>query len=142
MLDEATLPDGVALAPDSGHTRTVNAFLGQGAHPVPHGDESLVQSTSKWEQAIQLTVDGLLLGLIIALAAVGLSLIYGTTGLTNFAHGELVTFGALAAWYLNADVGHAAHRWPSARAHPVARCSAGSRTAGLWKPLAQARAPA
>ena len=28
------------------------------------------------------------------MAALGLSLIFGTTGLTNFAHGELVTFGA------------------------------------------------
>jgi branched-chain amino acid transport system permease protein len=29
------------------------------------------------------------------------SLVFGTTGLTNFAHGELVTFGALVAWWLN-----------------------------------------
>ena len=36
------------------------------------------------------------------MAALGLSLIFGTTGLTNFAHGELVTFGALVAWYINA----------------------------------------
>jgi len=28
-------------------------------------------------------------------------LIYGTTGLVNFAHGEIVTFGALAAWFFN-----------------------------------------
>jgi branched-subunit amino acid ABC-type transport system permease component len=31
------------------------------------------------------------------MAALGLSMIFGTTGLTNFAHGELITFGALVA---------------------------------------------
>jgi branched-chain amino acid transport system permease protein len=53
----------------------------------------------------QLTVSGLRFGLIIALAAIGLSLIYGTTGLTNFAHGELVTFGALTAYFINVVLG-------------------------------------
>jgi branched-subunit amino acid ABC-type transport system permease component len=43
-------------------------------------------------------VTGLIFGLLLALAAIGLSLIYGTTGLNNFAHGELVTFGALMAY--------------------------------------------
>jgi branched-chain amino acid transport system permease protein len=53
----------------------------------------------------QLTASGLRFGLIIALAAIGLSLIFGTTGLTNFAHGELVTFGALTAYFVNVLVG-------------------------------------
>jgi neutral amino acid transport system permease protein len=56
-------------------------------------------------ETLQLMVDGIKLGLVIAMSAIGLSLIYGTTGLTNFAHGELVTFGALAAWYLNVGNG-------------------------------------
>ena len=34
---------------------------------------------------------------MLGLAAVGLSLVYGTTGISNFAHGEMVTFGAIAA---------------------------------------------
>ncbi|MFM8689207.1 MAG: branched-chain amino acid ABC transporter permease, partial [Acidimicrobiaceae bacterium] len=32
---------------------------------------------------------------------VGLSLVFGTTGLTNFAHGEMVTFGGLMAFFFN-----------------------------------------
>ncbi len=32
------------------------------------------------------------------MAALGLSMIFGTTGLTNFAHGELITFGAMMAY--------------------------------------------
>ena len=48
-------------------------------------------------QFLQLAVGGITFSLLLALAALGLSLIFGTTGLTNFAHGELVTFGAIAA---------------------------------------------
>lgn len=43
-------------------------------------------------------VTGLIYGLLLALASIGVSLIYGTTGLNNFAHGELVTFGGLMAY--------------------------------------------
>ncbi len=57
------------------------------------------------ETLIRTVVDGLRFGLIIAIAGVGLSLIFGTTGLTNFAHGELVTLGAVAAWVFNVSFG-------------------------------------
>ena len=66
---------------------------------------STSKTTTIWEQAAQLTVSGIQFGLMIALGALGLSIIYGTTGLTNFAHGEIVTFGALATWTLNAGMG-------------------------------------
>jgi branched-chain amino acid transport system permease protein len=56
---------------------------------------------SEFDRWAQRFADGLRLGMIIAICSVGLSLIFGTTGLTNFAHGELVTFGALVAWWLN-----------------------------------------
>jgi branched-chain amino acid transport system permease protein len=39
--------------------------------------------------------------LLLAMAALGLSMIFGTTGLTNFAHGELITFGALIAFFVD-----------------------------------------
>ena len=45
-----------------------------------------------------LFVAGLKLGATIALAAVGLSLIYAVTRLVNFAHAELVTLGAVLAY--------------------------------------------
>ena len=48
---------------------------------------------------------GLKLGAIIALSAVGLSLIFGVTGLVNFAHGELMTLGAVVTWFFNASLG-------------------------------------
>jgi branched-chain amino acid transport system permease protein len=53
------------------------------------------------ERLAGLFASGLRFGLVIAVASVGLSLIFGTTGLTNFAHGEMVAFGAIATWYFN-----------------------------------------
>ena len=47
---------------------------------------------------LQTLLNGVIFGLLLALASVGLSLIYGTTGLSNFAHGEQVTFGAASAF--------------------------------------------
>uniref|UniRef100_UPI00374EA543 ABC transporter permease subunit n=1 Tax=uncultured Ilumatobacter sp. TaxID=879968 RepID=UPI00374EA543 len=59
----------------------------------PLGERVIEESNSI--RPIQLFVDGIKLGMIIAMCAIGLSLIYGTTGLTNFAHGEMVTLGAM-----------------------------------------------
>lgn len=58
-----------------------------------------------WNTAPQLIVSGLRFGLVLALAAIGLSLVFGTTGLTNFSHGELVTFGALITYALHVIAG-------------------------------------
>jgi branched-chain amino acid transport system permease protein len=58
--------------------------------------------TSTAVQGLQLAVGGLVFALLLAMAALGLSMIFGTTGLTNFAHGELVTFGALVAYGVDA----------------------------------------
>ncbi|WP_444960692.1 ABC transporter permease subunit [Nocardiopsis sp. M1B1] len=64
-------------------------------------EESLAPNTdaggSFGDRVLQLTAAGLLFGLVIAVSAIGLSLIFGTTKLINFAHGDLVTFGAMIA---------------------------------------------
>ncbi|GAB3717051.1 branched-chain amino acid ABC transporter permease [Nocardiopsis nanhaiensis] len=49
------------------------------------------------ERFVQLTAAGLLFGLVIAISAIGLSLIFGTTQVINFSHGDMVTFGAMMA---------------------------------------------
>ena len=100
-IDEDSLPEGVALriadrtsvetTVATGQAKTVLFALGEGTR----------QTTGTAGQALQLTVEGIRFGLILALGAVGLSLIYGTTGLTNFAHGELITLGALVAYLFN-----------------------------------------
>ena len=48
---------------------------------------------------------GVLLGLLLALAAIGLSLIYGTTGLANFAHSEQITLGGFLAYVFAVQLG-------------------------------------
>ena len=77
---------------------------------------------------------GLQFGLLIALGALGLSIIYGTTGLTNFAHGEIITFGALATWTLNAGMGMPLR--PGGILGLIASGAFGwLNNAGLWRPL-------
>ncbi|MBF2085220.1 branched-chain amino acid ABC transporter permease [Thermoleptolyngbya sp. C42_A2020_037] len=46
------------------------------------------------QQLAQLLVNGVAIGSVIALAAVGLTLTYGILRLANFAHGDLMTLGA------------------------------------------------
>ena len=50
-------------------------------------------------------VSGIRVGSLVALAAVGLSLIYGVTGLVNFAHAEMVGFGAVITWWVEDATG-------------------------------------
>ncbi|UKO96414.1 branched-chain amino acid ABC transporter permease [Nostoc sp. UHCC 0870] len=52
-------------------------------------------------QIIQLVVNGIAVGSIIALAAVGLTLTYGILRLSNFAHGDFLTLGAYLTLFVN-----------------------------------------
>jgi len=87
---------------------------------------------------LQAAFNGLKFGMIIAMTAIGLSLIFGTTGLINFAHGELVTLGAALAFLFNASdaLGFRMHLVPAALLAVVlvAAFSAGL-DRGLWRPL-------
>lgn len=49
------------------------------------------------QEIVQLTVYGIVLGSIIALAAIGLSLLFGILRFAHFAHGDLMTVGAYLA---------------------------------------------
>ncbi|MGS0561199.1 MULTISPECIES: branched-chain amino acid ABC transporter permease [Microbacterium] len=144
-VDESTLPDGVivdatqlpeGIQPVSGTTasfelefgltgtKIVNFFLGAGERVT----------VSFLDQLLSRMVGGLNFGLLLGLASMGAALIYGTTRLSNFAHGEMVTWGAvvmllfttfwnLPPWLgiLAAVVGGAALGW--------------ALDAGIWKPL-------
>lgn len=53
----------------------------------------------------QRSVNGLIAGSYFALGAVGLTLVYGTLKLVNFAHGDFLTFGAYMAFLANVTWG-------------------------------------
>ena len=83
---------------------------------------------------IQLTLDGLTLGSVYALIALGYTLVYGVLKLLNFAHGDVfmvgsfIGFGMLQLLGGSADpvvpVWLAAHRSSRSRRWRAARCSA------------------
>ena len=56
-------------------------------------------------ELVQLTVNGLVAGSIIAIGAVGLTLVYGILKIVNFAHGDYLTFGAYMAFLANVTWG-------------------------------------
>jgi len=47
---------------------------------------------------IQQIINGLVLGSVYALVALGYTMVYGIIGLINFAHGEVLMVGALTSW--------------------------------------------
>ena len=49
---------------------------------------------------VQLLLDGVLIGAIFALAALGMALVWGVMGIINVAQGELVMLGGYAAYFL------------------------------------------
>ena len=98
-VDEETLPDGMRMAANSA-TVNVDKLGGFKAVNLQVRSDDYSATESKWDQIAQNAVNGLRLGLLLAMASLGLSLIYGTTGLSNFAHAELVTLGGILGYYL------------------------------------------
>lgn len=54
---------------------------------------------------LQLLVNGLVTGSVFAIAAVGVSLIYGILRLVNFAYGDVMAYGACMAFLFNVTLG-------------------------------------
>ena len=104
-LDLESLPEGVTVREEGGEEREVTVRPGAVAPALFILGEGDRETTGDAERALQLFVRGLQFGLVIAMGAIGLSLIFGTTGLTNFAHGEFLTGGAIAAYFFNVTVG-------------------------------------
>jgi branched-chain amino acid transport system permease protein len=133
-LDTDTLPEGLTL-PDEQASSTRDIRARSSTTQVFNLGEDLRTVQGKWSQLPQTLANGLKLATIIAITSIGLSLIFGTTGLSNFAHGEMVTFGALFAWGLNRSW----TTWPlivAALVAIVATAAAGAGLElGLWRPL-------
>lgn len=104
-LDTDTLPKGVGLRDEDKASIEVDIEEGRAKGLIFAIGERTSSRSSTTERLLNLTVQGIRVGAVLALASVGLSLIFGVTGLVNFAHGELVTFGALVAFFLSASAG-------------------------------------
>lgn len=107
-LDAATVPESHVVRAGSRTTLTVNVLRNQKAIAVfplvPRGAAAGVDESHPLRHVLQLAVDGLVFGVVLAIASIGLSLIYGVTRVVNFAHGDVLSFGALVAVFLNASL--------------------------------------
>jgi len=136
-VDVTTLPpelEGQSLAQnprdtqvDPGTPRNLNLLFSSD----PGGER---RTSSGWSTIPQLFVSGLRFGLLIALAALGLSMIFGTTGLTNFAHGEFVTVGAVLTYVFN-NLLELPFIVAGLLAIALTAAFGWANDAGLWKPL-------
>lgn len=98
-IDEASMPKDLVIT--GGGRVEVKAKLGStSAAVIAVRTTDYVASETFLDQMIQSSANGLRLGLLLALASVGLSLIYGTTGLSNFAHAEQVGLGGMVGYGL------------------------------------------
>ncbi|MBF4614260.1 branched-chain amino acid ABC transporter permease [Curtobacterium sp. VKM Ac-1376] len=143
-VDQSTLPKGQYLTNAADADRkvqaTLNANVGQifqlsdqkGA--TTSTDSTGVSAQRAWQQL----ASGLRLGLLIALASIGLSLIYGTTGLSSFSHGEQVTLGGLLAYVFANQLGW--NIWVTGIVVTLLCAATGYlQDAAIWRPLRRRR---
>jgi len=133
-LDDSTLPENSYLTDPKDIERTVSIRIASDVAVNFTIGPNIFAEDPWYDQGLDLLVSGILLGLLLALCSLGLSLVFGTTGLTNFAHGELVTFGALIAYFFDSTLGV-----PVILAGIIAVILSGGfgwvQDTGLWRPL-------
>ena len=137
-LDQDSLPEDITARGKA--EKTVNVQLGPDVKQKSFVALFEVRtgafdaSTSRTDLLIQSAFNGLRLGLLLALASVGLSLIYGTTGLSNFAHAEQVGLGGILAYALVNQAG--LNLWVGSII-AILLCAATGyfQDRGMWQPL-------
>ncbi len=86
----------------------------------------------------QLIFNGMAIGSVLALAAIGLTFTYGILKLSNFAHGDFMTLGAYLTWVANINV---ANIWIAILLGAVGTIAAMLIAEFLlWKPMRERRA--
>ena len=167
-VDESTLPAGESLRDPANNPRTLSVTLGSskaalfplgepgagsgggaptdGGTAAPGGEPGLdtgapgttTEGGVNWGRVAQQAVAGLVFGTLLALASVGLSLIFGTTGLSNFAHGEQVTLGGILAYVFTQNFGMPL-LVSGVLAVLLGAASGWLQDAGIWHPLRKRR---
>lgn len=96
-LDTETLPEGFSLTTEGAATlEQVRVNLGDQQAQFRMGEK--IGGGRTLQDYATVAAKGLRLGLLLGVAAMGLSLVFGVTGLVNFSHAELVTVGAVLAY--------------------------------------------
>ncbi|CAN5842801.1 hypothetical protein BH20ACT6_BH20ACT6_02000 [soil metagenome] len=132
-IDTDTLPKDTFLTDPDRVKATVNVLGFDATVQFPIGPDTRTLET--WVDRLpDLLLQGIKFGLLIALAALGLSMIYGTTGLTNFSHGELVTLGGILTWTLNRQAGLPV-LWAALLAVVMMAGLGAVQDLGFWRPL-------
>ncbi len=146
-LDVAGLPEGVVPRTEGAETVegvTVRPGATQGVifQLAAAGDDGQAPPPSDGGGAagltgrvLQLVVEGIKVGAIIAITAVGLSLVFGTTRLINFAHGDYVTIGAVAAYFFSVGSGPLPLLVAAILAMVVTALVAGGVELAIWRPM-------
>ncbi|MFP4311358.1 MAG: ABC transporter permease subunit [Nitriliruptoraceae bacterium] len=133
-LDTGSLPEGTQLRDPDRQELEIRVSEGSSATALFALGEVEQVGNQFGTRLAQSIFNGLKFGLIIAMTAIGLSLIFGTTGLINFAHGDLVTLGAFLTYAFNVLLGL---HLVIAALLGVALTAAisGGIDLGLWRPL-------
>jgi branched-chain amino acid transport system permease protein len=99
-IDRASIPDEAPISDFGPLTRQVEFELTNTVISNYYFGDAEREEISLASQFFTRLVYGINFGLMLGLASVGLSLVFGTTKLSNFAHAEMVTFGAVIALFL------------------------------------------
>jgi neutral amino acid transport system permease protein len=144
-LDDDTLPDGFEQRPPTdeaelGPDNSLKVEVRLGRTVIPdlevRPEDYDASGEGKGDQLIRAVFNGLKLGLLLALASLGLSLIYGTTGLSNFAHAELVTLGGVVAYFLVSKEQYGLNLWLGIVLTTLICAAFGYlQDLAMWKPL-------
>ncbi len=136
------LTDNEAEAVEPGSSSGSDSGSASGSQPPPTtSDEVTTPSVEKdsasssfsWPRFWQQGASGIRIGLLLALGAVGLSLVFGTTGLSNFAHAEMLSLGGIIAFLFMQLTGNI---WLSGLVVVLLMAGFGwIQDAALWKPL-------
>ncbi len=136
-IDTTTLPAGVKISTE-GNQQAVDLISTNDQSVLFPLGAGASTATSFLDQLTGYAFQGLNFGLMLAICSLGVSLIFGTTGFSNFAHGETVTLGALLTWFLSVAL-----HWPILIAAAVTIVLVAGYGIGqnkyIWRPLRKRR---
>lgn len=138
-FDVTSLPKGVAVSSDTKTTASIDfsvgVSVGTGKSLSFFVGSDTRATKGRWGLLPQTLVNGIKLSLILAICSIGLALIYGTTGLTNFAHSEIITMAAMVTFWFNQN----GPRWPLLLAAPFGIAASALMGSAfelrVWRPL-------